>query len=116
MLIGLTVAQAEHHKENVPFSMLYYIPYIFNKFEACVSPRHNDRNDLTLGCSKMHFHPFTKILVKFARKGTVGYITIGLKIFGILQKSHMFIGSPKGTDQKTMALIKGWKCILKHPT
>ena len=29
----------------------------------------------------------------------------------------MFIGSPKGTDKKkTMALIKGWKCILKHPS
>ena len=30
----------------------------------------------------------------------------GLKIFGILRKSHMFISLPKGTDGKTMAFIK----------
>ncbi len=30
----------------------------------------------------------------------------GLNIFGILRKTHMFISIPRGTDEKTMALIK----------
>ncbi len=30
----------------------------------------------------------------------------GLNLFGILRKSHMFISIPRGTDEKTMAMIK----------
>ena len=62
-----------------------------------------------LGCSKMHFHPLIKAIV-FSSVPLDELMNMcdvwGLKIL---------IGSPKGTDEKTMALIKGWKCILKHP-
>ncbi len=30
--------------------------------------------------------------------------------------SHIFTSIPRGTDEKTMALIKWLKCILKHPS
>ncbi len=61
----------------------------------------------TLGCSKMHFHPLIKAI-------DFSSVPLG-ELMNTARKSHMYISSTKGTDEKTMALIKGWKCILKHP-
>ncbi len=84
---------------------------------------------MPLGCCKMHFNHLIKAIVfssvplgmlinmcdfrkipkmfrspyRYISEGPIiGYIAVGvgLKIFGIPRKSHMFISSPKGTDGK----------------
>ncbi len=68
---------------------------------------------VSLGCFKMHFHPLIKAIV--FSSVLLGELMNMCDFRRIPRKSHMFIGSPKGIDGKTMALIKGWKCLLQQP-
>ena len=48
------------------------------------------------------------------RNRTVRYLAVGGSEF--YENHTCSLAHPRAQMEKTMALIKGWKCILKHPT